>query len=68
MTSLPFQHIYLHLALVEEFLSSINPENYADGSIATSRVSQARQIKRVGGEGTRIQIPVVPEAAISVTT
>jgi hypothetical protein len=39
---------YLHLVVVEGLVSSSNPESYAGGSFATSRVSQARQVKRVG--------------------
>jgi hypothetical protein len=39
---------YLHLAMVEGLVSSSDPESKAGGSIATSRVSQAGEIKRVG--------------------
>jgi hypothetical protein len=39
---------YLHLVVVEGLVSSSNPESYAGGSIATSRVSHARQVKRLG--------------------
>jgi len=34
--------------MVEGLVSSSNPESYAGGSFATSRVSQAGQVKRVG--------------------
>jgi len=39
---------YLHLVVVEGLVSSSNPESYAGGSFATSRISQAGQGKRVG--------------------
>jgi hypothetical protein len=34
--------------VVEGLVSSSNPESYAGGSFATSRVSQGRQVKEVG--------------------
>jgi hypothetical protein len=39
---------YLQFVVVEGLLSSSNPESYAGGSFATSRVSQAGHIKEVG--------------------
>jgi hypothetical protein len=35
-----------HLNAVGEFASFRDPESYADGSVATGRVSQAGQVKR----------------------
>lgn len=57
--------------MVEGHVSSSTPESLANGSIATNRVSQARQIKRVVNtwremlieKGTLIQIPLKPEVA-----
>jgi hypothetical protein len=46
---------YHHLVWVEGLVSSSNPESYAGGSIATNRVSQAGQVKRV--ETRRREIP-----------
>jgi len=43
-----FLKIFTSLVVVEGLESSSNPESYAGGSFATSRVSQAGQIKRVG--------------------
>jgi len=39
---------YRHLVVVEGLESSSNPESYAGGSLANSRISQAGQVKRVG--------------------
>jgi len=41
--------------VVEGLVSSSNPESYAGGSLATSRVSQTGQVKRVGTK--RREIP-----------
>ena len=56
-------------------MSSSNSESYAGGSVATSRVSQAGQVKRVEARRREIleernfdKIPLMPEAASSVTT
>jgi hypothetical protein len=38
----------LHLVVAEGLVSSSNPESSSGGSIATSRVSHAGQVKRVG--------------------
>jgi hypothetical protein len=61
--------------VVEGLVISSNPQNYAGGSFATSRVSQAGQVKRVGRdeeryleEGNFDKIPLMPDAASSVTT
>jgi len=43
----PF-HWYLQLVVVERVVSSGNPESYASSSSAAGRVSQVRQIKKVG--------------------
>ena len=45
----------LHRNVVGEFASFRDPEGYAGGSVATGRVSQAGQVKRV--EARRREIP-----------
>jgi hypothetical protein len=67
--------LYLNLVVVNGLVISSNPQSYAGGSFATSRVSQAVQVRRVGRDEERYleernfdKIPLMPEAASSVTT
>jgi hypothetical protein len=44
--SVIFPHrLYLHLIVVMGFECSQDPESYAGGSVATGRVTHARQVK-----------------------
>ena len=64
---------YFHLPIVEGLVSSSNPESWEGGSIATTRVSQAEQIDRVGTRRREMprrreietRMPMMPEAATS---